>query len=316
MTACWLNPSPQPRIVAGAALCLARNAQRPARLLRFHRLHRAWRDGDCRRRLGRGQPQRRPDPRRPYAARRRCGVLADSARSETGGSRVPAHARPSVGRRRLARDGAYRRRQTGAGRTQGGRRQLPDARRVDARSQNAGRGFVGRARWRVRCRGRFHIAGAARSQARRPRHHRQRALPDPQRGRGRAGQARRQCRPRPAVSGQRGQPARHRPVAAGQPGALDLPRQTAGQCGRRSRRHPTGRRCARHAPASRLGGPQPRQRLASARAHHQPFHPIPHAGRPRRTFGRRRRRRQRREEPHRPPPRRHRLVQGARRHRP
>ena len=65
-------------------------------------------------------------------------------------------------------------------------------------------------------------AGAARPQARRPRHHRQRHLPDPQRGRRRAGQARRQCRPRPALPGQRSQPARHRPAAARQPGALDL----------------------------------------------------------------------------------------------
>ena len=48
-------------------------------------------------------------------------------------------------------------------------------------------------------------------------------LPDPQRGRRRAGQARRQCRPRPALSGQRGQPARDRIAAARQPGALDLP---------------------------------------------------------------------------------------------
>ncbi len=62
------------------------------------------------------------------------------------------------------------------------------------------------------------------------------SLPDPQRGRRRAGQARRQCRSGPARSGQRSEPARHRLAAAGQPGALDLPGEAAGQCGRRSRR--------------------------------------------------------------------------------
>ena len=150
------------------------------------------------------------------------------------------------------------RRQAGAGRTQGGRRQLSDARRTDARSQNADGGSAGRTRRRVRRRGRFDAAGAARSQARRPRHDRQRRVPDPQRGRRRAGQARRQCRPRPALSGQRSQPARHRPVAAGQPGALDLPRQAAGQCDRRSRRDPADRRRAQCAP------PRPAGRSAAA----------------------------------------------------
>ena len=95
--------------------------------------------------------------------------------------------------------------------------------RADARSQNADGGSAGRARRRVRRGGRFHAAGAARSQARRPHHDRQRQLPDPQRGRRRAGQARRQCRIGPARSGQRSEPARHRIAAARQPGALDLP---------------------------------------------------------------------------------------------
>ena len=71
------------------------------------------------------------------------------------------------------------------------------------------------------------VAGAARSQARRPHQHRQRQLSDPQRGRRRAGQARRQCRARPALPGQRDQPARDRIAAARQPGALDLPAETA-----------------------------------------------------------------------------------------
>ena len=234
--------SPQPRVIAGAALRAARTARRLARLLRLHRLHRARRDGDCRRRLGRGKPQRRSDARGPHAARRRRRVLPDPARSQARGSRLPAHARRGFGRGGAARHGAQRRRQAGAGRTQGGGRQLPDARGADARSQNADGGFAGRARRRVRRGGRFHAAGAARSQARRPRHHRQRHLPDPQRRRRRAGQARRQCRARPALPGQRGEPARHRIVAARQPGALDLPAKAAGQCRRRSRRDPIDRR--------------------------------------------------------------------------
>ena len=140
----------QPRVIAGAALRVARTAQRPARLLRLHRLHRARRDGDCRRRLGRGQPQRRFGARGPHAARRRRCVLADPARSQAGGTRLPARARPGFGRGDAARDGARRRRQAGAGRTEGRRRQLPDARRADARAQNADGRSAGRARRRVR----------------------------------------------------------------------------------------------------------------------------------------------------------------------
>ncbi len=134
--------------------------------------------------------------------------------------------------------------------------------------------------------------------------------------RGRAGQARRRCRPRPALSGQRSQPARHRIVAARQPGALDLPFETARKRGHRPRRDRADRQRAKRIAAGRLGNPQPRQCLAAARAHHQPLHAIPDAGRPGRAAGRRRRRRQRGQEPYRSPPRRHRSVQGARRHRP
>ena len=47
----------RPRGIACPALRVARIARRPARLLRLHRLHRARRDGDRRRRLGRGEPQ-------------------------------------------------------------------------------------------------------------------------------------------------------------------------------------------------------------------------------------------------------------------
>ena len=82
------------------------------------------------------------------------------------------------------------------------------------------------------------------------------------------------------------------------------------------RRHRADRRVRDGAASRRLGNPLPRQCLAPARAHDQPLHPVPHAGRPRGASGRRRRRRQRGQEPHRSPPRRHRDVQGARRHRP
>ena len=120
----------------------------------------------------------------------------------------------------------------------------------------------------------------------------------------------------PARSGQRGEPARHRIAAARQPGALDLPREAAEQCGRRSRRDPVDRQRAERPAGGRLVDPQQQQRVAAARTNHQPLHPVPDAGRPRRASGRRRRRRQRGQEPYRSPPRRHRLVQGAGRHRP
>ncbi len=235
----------RPRVVAGAALRAARIARRPARVLRLHRLHRARRDGDCRRRLGRGQPQRRADARGPHVARRRRRLLADPARSQARRDRVPARARRSFGRGRLARDGPQRRRQAGAGRTQGGRRQLPDARRVDARSRNADAGFAGAARRRVRRGGGFHAAGAARSQARRPRHasatpaFRSAAWSAPSRTSSPAMSA------SARASWSARQPARHRIVAARQPGALDLPAEIAGQCGRRTRREAIDRQRAK-----------------------------------------------------------------------
>ena len=67
--------------LAAAALRVARTARRLARLLRLHRLHRARRHGDCRRRLARGEPCRRPGARRPRHPWRRPRVLADPARS-------------------------------------------------------------------------------------------------------------------------------------------------------------------------------------------------------------------------------------------
>ena len=224
MTADFRTRLSQPRVIACAALRAARTARRLARFLRLHRLHRARRDGDCRRRLGRGEPQRRFDARGPHVAGRRRCVLADPARSQAGGTRLPARARPGFGRGGAARHGPQRRRQAGAGRTQGRGRQLPDARRGDARSQNADGGSAGRAQT-----GAFGAAVDSTLLARLDLKlgdritHRQRRVPDPQRGRRRAGQARRQCRAGPARSGQRGEPARHRIAAARQPGALDLP---------------------------------------------------------------------------------------------
>ena len=93
--------------------------------------------------------------------------------------------------------------------------------------------------------------------------HRQRHVPDPQRGHRRAGQARRQCRIGPARSGQRSEPARHRLAAARQPGALDLPREAAGQRGRRSRRDPVDRQRTERPAGGRLVDPQQQQCFAA-----------------------------------------------------
>ena len=90
----------------------------------------------------------------------------------------------------------------------------------------------------------------------------------------------------------------------------------AGQRGRRPCRADAGQRRANGVAGSGVGNPHPQQRLAAAGTHHQPLHPVSHAGRPRSPSGRRRRRRQRREKPYRSPPRRHRNIQGRRRHRP
>ena len=79
-----------------------------------------------------------------------------------------------------------------------------------------------RARRRLRRRRRPDAAGAARSQAGRTAHHRQRNIRNPRRAHQRARQARRRHRLRPAPAGERGGLARHRPAAARQPGALAL----------------------------------------------------------------------------------------------
>ena len=135
----------QPRGIARFALRPARTAQRPARLLCVHRLHRARRVGDCRRRLGGGEPRRRTGARGPHPARRRRRLLPDPARSQAGRNRVSAFARRSLRRGNAARHGAHRRWPPRAGRTQGGRRRLSDARRADAQAHDAGGGFARRA---------------------------------------------------------------------------------------------------------------------------------------------------------------------------
>ena len=188
---------------------------------------------------------------------------------------------------------------------------------ADARSQNADGGSAGRARRRVRRGGRFHAAGAARSQARRPHHNRQRqrsrsaawSRAEPDKLAGNVGLG-----PRVLVS-----EASLRATGLLQPGSLvrwiyrvKLPDNAADD---RAATQLIDERAERPA-GGRLVDPQPQQRLAAARAHHQPLHAVPDAGRPCRASGRRRRRRQRGQEPYRSPPRRHRLVQGAGRHRP
>ena len=142
-------------------------------------------------------------------------------------------------------------------------------------------------------------------------------FPDPQRRRHRAGQARRQCRP----SGRACWSAK---PACAPPACCSPAAWCAGSTASGCRTTPPTSapptqlidECAQRAAGSRLGDPQPQQCVAAARAHHQPLHPVPDAGRPRRAAGRRRRCRQRGQEPYRSPPRRHRRVQGARRHRP
>ena len=94
---------------AGCALrfAVARIARRPARLLRFSRLHRARRHGDRRRRLGRASLADGLARQGQHHSRRRSGVHADPARGDAD-ERTFLARRPTVGRRHAARDGAQR----------------------------------------------------------------------------------------------------------------------------------------------------------------------------------------------------------------
>ena len=172
---------------------------------------------------------------------------------------------------------------------------------------------LGAARRRVRRRGRFDAAGAARSQARRAPDHRRRHDRNHRGHQERAGQACQRHRLRSARDRQRGRAARHRPAGARQPGALELSPAAAGRQRPRRQRGDRGRR--RATAGCRLADPQPHQRHAGAGAQRRALHPVPDARRPHRAAGRRRRRRQRGEEPHRPQARRDRDLEGARRDR-
>ena len=174
-----------PRAVAAdrAPFRAARIARRHSRLLCVHRLHRARRDGDRRRRLVFRKPDRRPRARRPHHPRRRRRVLADPSRGERRRTRLPAKPRTGFGRRHHARDGARVGRQAcalveikavdGAYPLYGTRSSLDPAMPLaDA---------LCRARRRFRRGRRSGLAGAARSAAGRPHHGRRRDLRNPRR---------------------------------------------------------------------------------------------------------------------------------------
>ena len=132
----------QDTCLAPAALRVARIAWRHARLLHLHRLHRAWRDGDCRRQCGCFRPLRRSRPRRAHHPRRRLVVLAQPARNQPGGTGVHREPRAHLARRDAARDGACTGRTYRASRNQGGRFGLSTLR--------DGRDSTPPSRWQVR----------------------------------------------------------------------------------------------------------------------------------------------------------------------
>ena len=169
------------RPLAAAALCLARIARRPARLLCLHRLHRARRHVDCRRRLACFQSRRRAGAPGPGHSRRRSVVHAGPARGFAAGTFLPAKPRQSLERRHVARHGPHRRRQGHAGRIESGRRRLSAVRPGRARSARAlGRRARATRRRIRRCR-RSHPADAARPQTGRAADHRQRDYRDSRR---------------------------------------------------------------------------------------------------------------------------------------
>ena len=177
------------RRILAAALRAPRTARRRARLPHLHRLSRARRHGDRRRRLAVGEPDRRAQSRGPQHPRRRSVVRADPPRGHCCGAKLPRLQGRAFGQRHVARDGAHRRQPSGAGRDQGGRCALSALRRGDARSAAAACQRAGAARRRLRRRGRRDPAGAARAEARRAAHHRQRHLRDHRDDPERAGQA-------------------------------------------------------------------------------------------------------------------------------
>ena len=187
------------------ALRAARIARRPARLLRLHRLHRARRDGDRRRRLGRGEP--RATDWRARAAR--CSAATSRSRCS---SARPSRTRVAFLRSRGEVSVAATLR--GMARAADGQLALVEIKAVDDTYPMLGEltlnpklpvtdllaerdGAFGAAadptllaRLDLKIGDRVTVGNAT--------------LPDPQRRRGRAGQARRRRRLRPALPDQRG----------------------------------------------------------------------------------------------------------------
>ena len=231
-----------------AALRAARNAWRPARLLRVHRLRR----------------NRRARPRRPRHPGRRSVVPAHSSRSDRGRTRFPRQPRQGFRRRHHARDGAFGRRRTGAGRAQGGGWRLSALRVGETRQRHAAECGAGAAQRRVRRGGRPNAPCTTWNKARRAGDHRLSADRDHGRARQRAGQARRRHRVRAARPHQRSGAQCHRDDPARQPSAPASPRGGAGR--QRPRRGGAGRRCRQATARRGLGGSQPQQRLSRAGA--------------------------------------------------
>ena len=206
---------------------LPRIARRLARFWHLHRLHRARRIRDRRRRLGGGEPCRRHRQRRAVDSRRRCFLCAHSARSQRRRAQLLQQPRHRLRRRHDARDGAHQRRPLEPRRDQSRRCRLSAVRFGRDQSDYAASGFIRTKGRRVRRRRRSGAADAARSENRRPHHHRQYRNRAARRADRRAGQACRRPWPRAAPPHQRGRVARHRAVAARQPGALAIPAAAA-----------------------------------------------------------------------------------------
>ena len=226
--------------IAAHCHCVLRCANCAAALRGFYvliLLHRARRDGDRRRRLVFRKPDRRSRARGPHHSRRRRRVLADPSRGERQRARNSCKAAdrsrspPPCARWRA------RRRTRCAGRDQGGRQRLSAVRHDRARTGDAARRCVGRARrclrrrWPIRpCwRGSISIPARASRSALRPIEIRAALRNEPDKLAGGIGFG-----PRLLIS--EAALARDRPGAARQPGALALSREAARQRCERPRR--------------------------------------------------------------------------------
>ena len=213
--------------VSRAALRGARIARRLERLLCVHRLHRARRDGDRRRRLARRQPRRWAGAAGPRDPRRRPVVLAHAPAGRAERAHGAATLRHGVRRDDHAGDGAYRGWPRRARRRESGRRSLSAHRRGDARSGDAVRRCARATRRRLWRGGGAGFPDAAVVEGRRPHQHRQRDVRAARGARQRTGQAGRRHRLRSAPHHERGRPRRHRTHSTRQPGALHLSRGAA-----------------------------------------------------------------------------------------